>query len=169
MKFRHYVMAAAMLAAFGTTFVSCSEETDGTENPSGQGGNDQGGDNQGGNAYDLTVEGNVEGTWTKGSRIHVTGHITVPEGKSLNIEEGVELVFATEGVGVNHVPVEFIVKGNLYCNGTAENPILMSVPENQRLATPRGVEQVGREKYHLVAPGDTVLVYDLPKNRDARP
>ena len=134
MKFKHYVMAAAMLAAFGTTFVSCSEETDGTENPSGQGGNDQGGDNQGGNAYDLTVEGNVEGTWTKGSRIHVTGHITVPEGKSLNIEEGVELIFATEGVGVNHVPVEFIVKGNLYCNGTAENPILMSVPENQRLA-----------------------------------
>lgn len=41
--------------------------------------------------------------------------------------------------------------------------------ENQRLATPRGVEQVGREKYHLVAPGDTVLVYDLPKTRDARP
>ena len=134
MKLKHYLMAAALLATFGTTAVSCSDDND---NATEQGGNNPGGNNNSGEStgeYDMEAQGDVEGIWTSGKRIHVTGHITVPEGKSLTIEEGVQLIFSTEGVGANHVAIEFIVKGNLYCKGTAENPILMSVPEDQRLA-----------------------------------
>ncbi|WP_165154287.1 hypothetical protein [Parabacteroides sp. ZJ-118] len=79
-----------------------------------------------------TVEGAVEGTWKANSIIWVSGHITVPAGKSLTIEEGVQVIFDDKGVGANHVPVEFTVDGNLYCKGTAENPVLFSVAEEDR-------------------------------------
>ena len=76
--------------------------------------------------------GDVEGTWKANSIILVSGHITVPAGKSLTIEEGVQVIFDDKGVGANHVPVEFTVDGNLYCKGTAENPVLFSVAEENR-------------------------------------
>lgn len=129
MKIKHYLMAAAIVAAFGTTVTSCSDDNDPSTEQQGDG---QGGDDQGN--YDMTVQGDVEGVWKKNTLVHVNGHITVPEGKSLTIEDGVQIIFSTEGVGANHVAIEFIVKGNLYCKGTAENPILMSIPEDQRLA-----------------------------------
>ena len=129
MKIKHYLMAAAIVAAFGTTVTSCSDDNDPSTEQQGGG---QGGDDQGN--YDMTVQGDVEGVWKKNTLVHVNGHITVPEGKSLTIEDGVQIIFSTEGVGANHVAIEFIVKGNLYCKGTAENPILMSIPEDQRLA-----------------------------------
>ena len=78
------------------------------------------------------MEGDVEGTWKANSIILVSGHITVPAGKSLTIEEGVQVIFDDKGVGANHVPVEFTVDGNLYCKGTAENPVLFSVAEENR-------------------------------------
>lgn len=53
-------------------------------------------------------------------------------GKFLTIEEGVQVIFDDKGVGANHVPVEFTVDGNLYCKGTAENPVLFSVAEENR-------------------------------------
>lgn len=112
MKLKHYLMAAALLATFGTTAVSCSDDND---DATEQGGNNPGGNNNPGEStgeYDMEAQGDVEGIWTSGKRIHVTGHITVPEGKSLTIEEGVQLIFSTEGVGANHVAIEFIVKGN---------------------------------------------------------
>ena len=43
-----------------------------------------------------------------------------------------KIIVSTAGVGANHVPVEFTVNGNLYCEGTAEKPILFSVPEDER-------------------------------------
>ena len=91
-------------------------------------------ENQGGNDEPNTeaIEGEVEGVWEANSVVMVSGHITVPEGKTLTIEEGVQVIFSDEGVGVNHVPIEFTVDGNLYCEGTAENPILLSVAEDQR-------------------------------------
>lgn len=88
---------------------------------------------EGGPATEETVSGNVEGVWKANSVIKVSSHITVPEGKSLTIEEGVQVVFDDNGVGVNHVPIEFTVDGNLYCMGTADNPILMSVAEEDRI------------------------------------
>lgn len=74
----------------------------------------------------------AEGVWETGSTIEVASHILVPEGKSLIIEPGVTVVISSSGVGVNHVPVEFTVDGNLYCLGTAEKPVRFTVDESLR-------------------------------------
>ena len=66
--------------------------------------------------------------WTKNAVIKVKGHhLTVPEGKSLTIEEGVVVEFDTEGVGASHTPIEMIIDGSLYSKGTAENPVRFTV------------------------------------------
>lgn len=79
-----------------------------------------------------TVSGNVEGTWAKYSVINVTGHITIPAGKSLVIEEGVEVVISTGGQDANQTKIEWIVDGNLYIQGTPAAPVLVSVPASER-------------------------------------
>lgn len=118
MKFNALLVSAAMMVM---TLAACGD--DDPVNPD---------NNQGGNEDTETVEGDVEGTWKANSIILVSGHITVPAGKSLTIEEGVQVIFDDKGVGANHVPVEFTVDGNLYCKGTAENPVLFSVAEENR-------------------------------------
>ena len=80
------------------------------------------------------ISGNVKGTWEKNSTVNVTGHITVPKGETLIIEEGVKIIFDDNGVGASHTKIEFMVDGNLYCKGTATNPILFSVAESKRTA-----------------------------------
>lgn len=133
MKFKHYLYAVAMMATLGTVATACDDDDDNEKTEIGTGGDEGtgGGDGQGTGA-DITASGEVSGIWQAGSTVNVTGHITVPEGQSLTIEEGVTVVFTTEGVGTNHVPVEFIVRGNLYCKGTAERPVLMTIPEDER-------------------------------------
>ena len=118
MKFNALLVSAAMMVM---TLAACGDND--PVNPD---------NNQGGNEDTETVEGDVEGTWKANSIILVSGHITVPAGKSLTIEEGVQVIFDDKGVGANHVPVEFTVDGNLYCKGTAENPVLFSVAEENR-------------------------------------
>jgi len=83
------------------------------------------------------VSGNVEGVWEKNTTVNVTGHITVPKGKTLTIEEGCQILFSENGVGASHIGIEFMVEGNLYCKGTAENPILFSVTPSKRTAENR--------------------------------
>lgn len=73
-------------------------------------------------AADITVSGNVSGTWTRNSTVTVTDHITVPAGSSLTIEDGVKVLMADASK-----EIEFIVLGNLYCMGTESNPITISV------------------------------------------
>ena len=73
-------------------------------------------------AGDITVNGNVSGTWAKGSTVTVTDHITIPVGQSLKIEEGVNVIMADT---TKHI--EFLVLGNLYCKGTEANPINITV------------------------------------------
>ncbi|MDR1156322.1 MAG: Ig-like domain-containing protein [Bacteroidales bacterium] len=80
----------------------------------------------------VTVSGAVEGVWAKYSVINVTGHISVPEGKTLTVEEGVEVIVSTEGQDANDTKIEFIVNGKLYCYGTEEAPVRFTVPENRR-------------------------------------
>lgn len=80
----------------------------------------------------ITVSGEVSGTWEKGTTVSVTGHINVPKGQSLTIEEGVNVIFNSDGVGASHTPIEFIVEGNLYSKGTEENPVLFSVSKAER-------------------------------------
>ncbi|MGN1239695.1 MAG: right-handed parallel beta-helix repeat-containing protein [Paludibacteraceae bacterium] len=74
----------------------------------------------------------VSGVWKSGEMIHLDRHLVVPEGESLTIEPGVTVIVANEGVGVNHVPVEIEVKGNLYALGTEAQPITFSVAPELR-------------------------------------
>lgn len=82
----------------------------------------------------ISVSGAVEGTWTKYSVVNVTGHINVPAGKTLTIEEGVEINISTGGQDANATKIEWIVNGNLYIQGTADAPVLVSVPAAERTA-----------------------------------
>lgn len=82
----------------------------------------------------VSVSGNVEGVWAKYSVINVTGHLNVPAGKTLTIEEGVEVIISTAGQDANNTKIEWIVNGNLYVVGTEEAPVLISVPAAERTA-----------------------------------
>jgi hypothetical protein len=80
----------------------------------------------------VTVTGNVEGTWEKYSVINVTGQINVPQGKTLTIEEGVEIIISTAVQDENSTKIELIVNGNLYCYGTEDAPVTFTVPASER-------------------------------------
>lgn len=80
----------------------------------------------------VTVKGAVEGVWKKYSVINVDGHINVPKGKSLTIEEGVEINISDADQDKNATKIEFIVDGNLYVKGTEEAPVLFSVAPTKR-------------------------------------
>jgi hypothetical protein len=111
-KFLSICIAAALSSV---TFASC-EKNNGSEPP-------------------VTLEdvtGEVKGVWTKNSIINVTGHIVVPENETLTIEEGVQVIFDHNGAGIDHTGIEMLVDGNLYCKGSANNPILFSVKEDLR-------------------------------------
>ena len=78
------------------------------------------------------TEMTVSGVWKSGTEIHLDRHLVIPEGESLTIEPGVSVIVSADGVGVNLVPIEIVVRGNLYCLGTEENPVLFSVEESLR-------------------------------------
>lgn len=80
------------------------------------------------------ITGNVTGVWEKNATVNVTGHITVPVGQTLTIEEGVQVIFDDNGVGASHTRIEFMVAGKLICKGTKANPILFSVASGKRTA-----------------------------------
>lgn len=125
MKWNAYLISAAIASM---TLVACSE--DDPVNPDNNNPDTEEPDTE--NPADETVEGNVSGVWEANSVIKVSGHIVVPEGESLTIEEGVQVIFDDAGVGANHAPIEFTVDGNLYCEGTAENPVRLTVAEEDR-------------------------------------
>lgn len=75
----------------------------------------------------------IEGVIEEGQTIEVTGkHLRIPEGKSLTINAGATIIFSDKGVGSNKAPIEFTVDGNLYCLGTAEKPVMLTVAEELR-------------------------------------
>lgn len=80
------------------------------------------------------INGSVSGIWEKNATVNVSGHITVPVGQTLTIEEGVQVIFDDNGVGASHTKIEFMVAGKLYCNGTTNNPVLFSVAASKRIA-----------------------------------
>lgn len=77
---------------------------------------------------ELSISGEVSGTWKKGSIVTVKGDLFVPAGKTLSIEEGVTVLMDTT------VKPEFIVQGNLYVVGTSTSPVKITVPESARIA-----------------------------------
>lgn len=139
----NYLLAGTALVAL-SFMAACTEEDpiangDGTETPGNNddGNNDENADGGNGETTDSII------VWPADTIVNLTNHYTVPEGKSLVIKEGVKIIVSTAGVGANHVPVEFTVNGNLYCEGTAEKPILFSVPEDER--TKENILQVSGE------------------------
>lgn len=72
--------------------------------------------------------GEVSGVWAKGSVQLIKGDVVIPAGKSLTIEEGVTVLMDTTA------KPEFIVKGNLYSLGTAENPVRFTVLDSYKTA-----------------------------------
>lgn len=112
------ILAAVLLAV---SAVSCGKDTDSDPDPD---------DNP--VKEPVSLSGDVQGVWESGSVIEVTGHINVPEGQTLTVEEGVEVIFSEKGAGANHAPIEFTVNGNLYVRGSAEKPVLFSVAEELR-------------------------------------
>lgn len=132
MKFKYFLAAATLSLTTGLVNVACDDDDDDNVVSNQESSDEEEEEDEETDA--TSVSGEVSGTWTKGNTYNVTGHITVPEGESLTIEEGVEVIFTTEGVGTNHAPVEFSVEGNLYCEGTEDNPILFSIEESNRTA-----------------------------------
>lgn len=78
----------------------------------------------------VTVNGEVSGTWDAYTTYIVDGQLTVPEGQSLTIEKGAQVVF--NGNDGNGAGIEFTVNGSIYCNGTEDAPITFTIPENAR-------------------------------------
>ncbi|NIG57492.1 right-handed parallel beta-helix repeat-containing protein [Chitinophaga sp. Cy-1792] len=83
------------------------------------------------------LKGDVYGIWAKGSVQRVVGDIIVPAGKTLVIEEGVTVIMDTLA------KPEFIVNGNLYSMGTAENPVKITIEEGYRTAAKKFGKQWG--------------------------
>ncbi len=79
------------------------------------------------------ISGDVSGVWEKNATVNVSGHIKVPVGQTLTIEEGVQVVFDDNGVGASHTRIEFMVAGKIYCKGTKTNPVLFSVAASKRI------------------------------------
>ena len=97
----------ALLIAFIIGFTACSKDEDDQPTPT-------------------TLDGgDVSGVWEKGSTIIVKGHLRIPEGESLTIEEGVNVLMCDTVIGQ-----EILVYGNLYCKGTKANPINITVPDS---------------------------------------
>ncbi|MDR1224915.1 MAG: Ig-like domain-containing protein [Tannerella sp.] len=74
----------------------------------------------------------VEGVWEKHTVVSVNGQIYVPEGKSLTVEEGVEIILSADAQDNSNTKIEFIVEGSLYCNGTEEDPVVFTIPAGER-------------------------------------
>jgi len=72
----------------------------------------------------------VSGTWAAGTTVTVYDHMVIPVGKSLTIQEGVNVQIAD-----TTLKIEMIVLGNLYCKGTAASPINITVQPNLVPAT----------------------------------
>ena len=70
----------------------------------------------------------VSGVWKSYTTVSVNGQVHVPEGQSLTIEEGVEIIISAAGQDPNGTKIELIVEGNLYCIGTADAPVKFTVP-----------------------------------------
>jgi hypothetical protein len=67
--------------------------------------------------------GDVSGTWTlEGSPYHINGEITIPNGKTLTIEPGVEVIFTGH--------YKFNVKGRMIAIGTEQDSIIFTADDH---------------------------------------
>ena len=132
MNFKKFLFVGAALMSV-SFFAACSDDENEPQNPPVEEPDEPNGDDPEG-PVSLEDQWNNTNTvtWPVDTIINLTNHYTVPEGKTLIIKEGVQIIASTAGVGANHVPVEFTVNGNLYCEGTEEKPVRFSIPEADR-------------------------------------
>ena len=124
MKFKNYLLMGAAMLATVTCFTACEDddpENGGTEQPTPEPEPEPTPDPE--EPTDPWASADVV-TWPGDTIVNLSDHFVVPEGKSLVIEAGAQVIFSTSGVGANHVPIEFTVDGNLYCEGTEDAPVL---------------------------------------------
>lgn len=124
MRLKNYFWASAAMISLSLMAISCTEDNVADSD------NDNGSDVEGSTDLGDFTNNDVV-VWEADKVVELKDHFTVPEGKTLVIKEGVQVI-ATGKVGMNELPIEFTVKGNLYCEGTAEKPVLFSIPENER-------------------------------------
>ncbi len=108
--FSFFALAALLSLA------ACSEDEPGTPD---NGGNDPGSNE---NLYPATAI-----VWGKDSTVVLDDHFVVPLNTSLYVEEGVTVVASNTAV-----KPEIVVLGNMYCMGTAENPITFTVEDGSK-------------------------------------
>lgn len=130
MKFKNYLLIGSALFAAAVIPTSCSDDDDPVNVivPDNGGDDNQGGEEGVQNPFELA---DVV-TWPADTVVNLSDHFTIPVGKTLIIKEGAQIIASTEGVGANHVPIEFTVEGNLYCQGTDAKPVVFSIPEAER-------------------------------------
>ena len=68
------------------------------------------------------ISGPVDGVWPAGSVYTVADYAYVPAGKSLLVEEGVEIIFLTDA--------SFDIYGIFDAIGTSDRPIIVTAPDN---------------------------------------
>ena len=109
-----FVGAALMSVSF---FAACSDDENEPQNPPVEEPDEPNGDDPEG-PVSLEDQWNNTNTvtWPADTVINLTEHYTVPEGKTLIIKEGVQIIASTEGVGANLLPVEFSIAKELKRN-----------------------------------------------------
>lgn len=112
-------MYLAVFAALSMSLASCSSDEPETTGP-------------GMDTEVSETEIQMSGVVKAGTRLEIDRHLVIPEGESLTLEPGVTLIMNPDGVGINHVPIEIRAEGNLYCLGTEQNPVTISVDEELR-------------------------------------
>lgn len=126
------MLLAALAFATAISFSSCSDDEPKNDEPNKEQPEEPSAPSADTEMTDTEMR--VSGTWKSGSVINLDRHLVIPEGKSLTVEPGVTVIVSTAGVGVNHAPIEIIVKGDLYCLGSETQPILFSVEQSKRTA-----------------------------------
>lgn len=132
MKFKNYLLIG--LALFATAVIPTSCDDDDPVDPIVNPQPDPEPDPEPGTETQNPFELADIVTWPADTVVNLSDHFTVPAGKTLIIREGAQIIASTEGVGANHVPIEFTVEGNLYCQGTDAKPVVFSIPEADRTA-----------------------------------
>jgi len=77
------------------------------------------------------LAGDVEGVWGPSRVYNIKGNVRIAAGKTLTVKEGTTII--VEGDGTQANSPGFVVDGNFYSMGTAEKPVLFTVPDAKKV------------------------------------
>lgn len=102
MRLKNYFWASAAMISLSLMAISCTEDNVADSD------NDNGSDVEGSTDLGDFTNNDVV-VWEADKVVELKDHFTVPEGKTLVIKEGVQVI-ATGKVGMNELPIEFTVR-----------------------------------------------------------